>query len=246
MTGTPWYQRPLWTLDFETTGPNPLQDRIVSVALLAIEPEGTVRGDGITCVVDPGMEIPAEAAAVHGISTARAQLEGIPPREALQALAAWLACVDEAAEPLVIFNAPFDWTLIHAEAFRYGVPMPVGGPPGLALLDPLLLDRHFDKFRAGGRKLGQVAAHYGVPLADAHEAGADAIAAVGVLRVLAERYVALQVSSPADLHRAQVGWYESWKQGMNDFWRKKGKTERIAGAWPVDPSMRDRLTEATA
>jgi DNA polymerase-3 subunit epsilon len=58
-------ERPLCVFDLETTGVDPLRDRIVEVSVLNLAPDGTreVR----TRRVNPERPIPPEATAVHGI-----------------------------------------------------------------------------------------------------------------------------------------------------------------------------------
>ena len=58
--------RPICVFDVETTGINPTKDRIVEIAILKIMPDGSE----MTYVkrVNPGIPIPEQATAVHGIS----------------------------------------------------------------------------------------------------------------------------------------------------------------------------------
>lgn len=59
-------KRPLAFFDLETTGVNVAQDRIVEISVIKLNPDGTE--ETLTELVNPGMPIPAEAAAVHGIT----------------------------------------------------------------------------------------------------------------------------------------------------------------------------------
>jgi len=59
---------PVCFFDLETTGINPSQDRIVEIAVIKLLPSGeTQRRHHL---VNPGIPIPAESTAVHGISDA--------------------------------------------------------------------------------------------------------------------------------------------------------------------------------
>ena len=58
-------RRPLVIFDLETTGINVAKDRIVEICLLKVMPDG--REELRTYRVNPGVPIPAEASAVHGI-----------------------------------------------------------------------------------------------------------------------------------------------------------------------------------
>jgi DNA polymerase-3 subunit epsilon len=58
--------RPICFFDLETTGINVARDRIVEISILKIYPNGNKESK--TWLVNPEMEIPAEAIAIHGIS----------------------------------------------------------------------------------------------------------------------------------------------------------------------------------
>ena len=59
-------ERPLAVLDLETTGTDTKIDRIVEVSVLKLSPGGQL--DHRTRRVNPGVPIPPEATAVHGIT----------------------------------------------------------------------------------------------------------------------------------------------------------------------------------
>lgn len=59
-------ERPIVFFDLETTGTNITSDRIVEISMLKVWPDGTKETK--TKRVNPGMPIPAEATAVHGIT----------------------------------------------------------------------------------------------------------------------------------------------------------------------------------
>ena len=61
-------ERPLVILDLETTGTDPQKDRIVEISLLKIALDGTQ--EHWTSRVNPGIPIPKEATAVHGVTDA--------------------------------------------------------------------------------------------------------------------------------------------------------------------------------
>lgn len=62
-------KKPLAFFDLETTGVNVAEDRIVEISVIKLNPDGTE--EVLTELVNPGMPIPAEAAAVHGITDAK-------------------------------------------------------------------------------------------------------------------------------------------------------------------------------
>jgi DNA polymerase III subunit epsilon len=57
--------RPIAFIDLETTGVNIGSDRIVEISILKLMPDGTTQTD--TFRVNPGIPIPAEVSAIHGI-----------------------------------------------------------------------------------------------------------------------------------------------------------------------------------
>ena len=59
-------ERPLAVIDLETTGTDTKLDRIVEVSVLKLSPGGET--DHRTRRVNPGVPIPPEATAVHGIT----------------------------------------------------------------------------------------------------------------------------------------------------------------------------------
>lgn len=172
-TGRRWHDGRLAVLDLETTAAEPEDARIVSAAV------GLVGGgeptDLITLLANPGIPIPDEAAAIHGITTERAKRDGRPVDEVLDMV---LGMLDRRPDgsPVVAMNARYDLTVLDRECRRHGAD-PVDAHRELLVVDPMILDRRLDKFRAGSRKLNALCAHYGARLEAAHTAGADAIAA---------------------------------------------------------------------
>ena len=216
-------------LDFETTRTDTDTARVVEVALIGSNPD-IANGEYLPLfchIVNPGVEIPGEAAAIHGITTERAIDFGISPQGALAVIAsAFVSC---ASIPLVIYNVPFDFPLLLAEAKRYGVEIPAW--PNF--LDPLLLDRHFDKYRRGSRKLEDVAKHYGVKLdGTAHGSRVDAAASIGIMRKIVGRYPELFAYSIGHMQTLQAMWYANWKKGINEYWESKGDSKRVVTDWP--------------
>jgi DNA polymerase-3 subunit epsilon len=237
-----WHDRRLAAFDLETTGIDSESDRIVTAAVSLV-------GDGRPKVLhawllDPGVEIPAGASAVHGISTERARAEGSRPRDAIGEIVAVLAEQLLAGVPIVAFNARFDLTCLDRDARRHGiVPLieRVGGHDGMLVIDPFVLDKQVDRFRKGKRTLGAVCAHYSVPLEDAHAADADALAAARVAWRLGEAFPELRAAELAALHRQQIAWAAEQAASFEDYLRRNGREERIEPAWPLVPLPGDAL-----
>jgi len=230
--------------DTETTGPNPAEDRIVTAAL-------TVRGGGrpdqdYTWLINPGVDIPAEATAVHGITTEQAQTNGQAPKVALEDIAVKLAAALNYGMPVVAFNLSFDWTVLDRDLRRHGLtPMSerltVAWP---ALVDPHVIDKHVDRYRKGTgmRKLQPTADVYGVRLDDWHTAEADAVAALLIAEQQFRQFPWLSLLGGAGLYGAQQAWRAEQQAGLQEWFRTKAAPEQggapekvIDGSWPMLP-----------
>ena len=221
----------LGVFDLETTGVDVDTARIVSACVAILDPDGSVvaRWDWLA---DPGIEIPAGASAVHGITTERARALGRNAKEVVGDITQSLKVLFALGVPLVVYNAPYDLTLLDRECRRHGIdPLTTAAP----VIDPLVLDRVVDKYRKGKRTLEVTAALYKVELDDAHDAGADAIAAGRVALALGAAYPH-QLDVPlADLHHGQVAWHAEQATSFADYiHRVKGDQDFVADTeWPI-------------
>jgi DNA polymerase III subunit epsilon len=223
-----WHTGLIGSYDCETTGTDPFSARLVSAAFV------TTAGTRHEFLVDPGVEIPAEAAAVHGISTEHARAYGAKPTVALDQIAALLAAHLSAGAPLVVFNAPFDLTLLEAELERHDLKALRDRVPEVApIVDPLIIDRTMDRYRKGSRTLEAQCAHYGVSIENAHDACADAVAAMGVARAQALRYPDVAEASLADLHARQVQWKSAAEADYADYKARRGEAFTPEPGWPI-------------
>lgn len=216
MTG--WVEGTFLGFDTETTGVDPQRDRIVTAAVVVRGPGGPRQR---TWLLDPGVEIPAAASEIHGITTDHARAEGAPPRQALEELAGELAAAMAGGTPVVAYNACFDLTLLDHELTRWQLPTLADrlGHPAGPVLDPLVLDRALDRMRPGKRRLIDLCRHYGVGALDQlHAAEADVRATLDVLRCLLTAFPELAGQSLAELHELQRTWHREWAQDFNT-WR---------------------------
>ncbi|MER6789901.1 3'-5' exonuclease [Streptomyces sp. NPDC000658] len=230
-----WYQELLIGFDLETTGTDPREARIVTGAVIEVR-DGQVLGHR-EWLADPGVEIPADAVAVHGISNERAAAEGAPADRVADAIADVLTAYWRTGVPVVAYNAAFDLTLLSAELRRHGLPSlsdRLGGLDPAPVVDPYTIDRSVDRYRRGKRNLEAVCAEYGVPLESAHDACADALAAARLARAIAVRHPKVGSLGPAELHRRQIEWYAEWAADFQSFLRRKGDADAVVdGAWPM-------------
>jgi DNA polymerase-3 subunit epsilon len=226
---------PLWAeklavFDTETTGIDTTQARVVSstIALLGATGEVLERYDWL---IDPGVEIPEAAANVHGITTEVARASGVDAAVGISQIVAQLLQMLGRGVPLVAYNAPFDLSLLRNEAARHDVAWPNVVAP---VIDPLILDKQFDRFRKGKRTLEVVAAHYGVPLGLAHDAGEDAIAAGRVAQAIALKYAQSLPGEVMNLHQQQVSWAASQAANFQEYMRRVKDPQFVAaGDWPL-------------
>jgi DNA polymerase-3 subunit epsilon len=224
-----WHDE-LGVFDLETTGVNVETARVVSAHVGVIDESGRIlrKRDWL---VDPGVEIPGQATAVHGITTERARAEGLPAGVAISEIVAELQRLFTHGTPVVAYNAPYDFSVIDREARRYGVAPLVSPSP---IIDPLVIDKAVDKFRRGKRTLELTAAFYGVDLADAHDAGADALAAGRVAQAIARAYATELAVEAAELHRLQVTWSREQAEDFQAYIRRvKDPAFTASGVWPL-------------
>ncbi|MFI6038343.1 3'-5' exonuclease [Streptomyces sp. NPDC051315] len=234
-----WYEGPLAAFDTETTGVDVETDRIVSAALVVQDAPG-VRPRVSRWLVNPGVPVPAEATAVHGLTEDHLHRNGRWPAPVMYEIAELLAEQAAAGRPLVVMNAPFDLTLLDRELRRHRASSLARWlePAPLRVLDPRVLDKHLDRYRKGRRTLTDLCAHYGVPLADAHDAAADAVAALEVVRAVGRRFAArLERLSPAELHSLQTSWHAAQARGLQAWFARSGSTEVVDTSWPLRPAL---------
>lgn len=217
---------PMLGADLETTGVNPFEDRMVTYGLILDTP-------GIppiehTRTVNPGIDIPEGATAVHGVTNAMAIADGIQPKEALADILQYIQSAADALCPVVAYNATFDLTMINAECRRNGL-TPLGGAFG-PVLDPMVLDKGVDKYRKGSRKLVDVARHYGVPALDAHDALGDIRMTIGIVRAMEPLFP--PGTTLADLWHLQKEWRAEQQHSYQQYLSRQGKTEVLDPSWP--------------
>lgn len=233
------------TWDTETTGPDPTTARIVTAAV-------HVRGAGrdevtMSWVINPGVPVPDEAAAVHGYTTARVQAEGQDPAKALDEIAETLTGAIDWGMPLVAFNQSFDWSVLHYDLLRNGLPTVedrVGPDAVLPLIDPHVIDKQVQqRVRGKGmRKLAPTCERYGVVLEDWHTAEADALAALLIAEAQFERYARLAEVwdlGPAALFAAQQRWRADQQAGLAAYFMGRGEYDTAADIrreWPLIPA----------
>ena len=262
MTENKWAGFSQVGFDVESTGVNVWEDRIVTAALVRFD--GTSRPPmKATYLADPGVDIPAEATAVHGITTVHAQEHGQAPAVVIAAIVDRLAYAVSQGIPIVVVNASFDLTMLEVEARRHGVPSlieRVGGARALTpVIDPMVLEKYADPYRKvkGGCQCGCGAVdktltglclHYRIQLDDAHTADADALA--GCLlwpRILHEHRHKFPGHTLASLHTSQIEWSAEQRNSLRAYFDRAGvEHDGVPLGWPLLDPPQDYLFTGVA
>lgn len=213
--------------DTETTGVYVEKDRIVT-AFVGVMDDSGEWAQKWEWLISPGVDIPQEATDVHGITTERAQAEGMTPAAAIHDIVVTLQSALAEHRVLSIYNAPFDLTLLGHECDRYGIERLVGN--GSFVVDPLVIDKALDKYRRGSRKLVDVAPIYGVPVEEnAHDAGADCLMTGRIALKMLEQWP----EGVEQLHKRQVQWKREQAASFQEYLRRKDPNAVVSGEWPI-------------
>ena len=160
-------ERPLVVFDLEATGLNKRTDRIVSIALVRYEPSGSV--EQVNYLLNPGIPIPEDSTAIHGITDA--DVAGAPTfSEMAEALAAHFAGADLAGYNILGYDIP----LLTEEFSRANRPFSIEGRR--------VLDAQRIFFRNEPRDLSAALRYYcGESHDNSHDALGDVLATIRVL-----------------------------------------------------------------
>lgn len=174
-------------VDVETTGTDPQTCRMLSVAALALTPDGKVV-DTVSTLLNPGID--PGPTHIHGLTPAT--LAGAPQ---FHHISADLAGVLR-GRTLVAHNADFDFGFLASEARRAGVELPV---------DQLLCTIELaDQLHLGlaNLKLATLAHHYRIEQSHPHDALDDATVLARIFRKLladaSRRAVSLPIRPATD------------------------------------------------
>ncbi len=232
----PAWATTLGVFDLETTGIDTDTARIVTAHVGVIDEHGAVV-ERRTWLVDPGVPIPEQATAVHGITTERARAEGAAAAVAVAEIVRAVDLLFRRGLPVVVYNAPYDLSLLAAEARRHGLDPIADASP---VVDPLVIDKAVDRFRKGKRTLTAAAGVYGVDLVDAHDAGADAVAAGRVAQAIARRFPEVLDIDVEHLHDSQIAWARDQAASFQDYMRRTNPAFTTSGAWPIREPLTKR------
>ncbi|MFH8241126.1 TerD family protein [Streptomyces sp. NPDC018321] len=171
-----------WALvDVETSGLVPRRDRVLSLAVVTLGPDGEQTAEYST-LLDPGCD--PGPVHVHGLTAQR--LRGAP---VFEQVAERVAALLE-GRVLVAHNAQFDYDFLAHEFARAGLRLPVA-----RRLCTLALNRRVDP-PTDDLTLSTLAAHYGVLQTRAHDALDDTRVLAGVLRASLREAARLDLPLP--------------------------------------------------
>lgn len=221
---SPWAGRGLASFDLETTGIDPARDRIVSIGLI------DEQAREYSLVVNPGVPIPEKASAVHGIRDADVA-GAVRAPAGIAWVVDWLSVAIERRVPVVVYNAPYDLSLLRAEVERHGHTALAWDQ--LLVVDPMVVDWGIERGRFGPRKLTQVCEYYEIALDDAHDALADARAARLVALEMGARHEALRGLDEAALMESQRAWFADRTEDWNAYAAKNNRSLDDPEGWPL-------------
>ena len=203
--------------DLETTGIDCFTDVPVSYYL------GDKEG-----YINPGIDIPESTTEIHGITN---EMVADAPnllnsvfmiRDALDTY--W------AQNKIIVgMNVSYDITMINSCLHRYGSFLVPG-----AVIDVLAIDRFYDKYRKGSRKLVDLCAHYGIELENAHTASADAKACPLIFNKQLEKYESLKRLDLRN-NKTMRMMYQQWLTNYSVYLVKNGGEPIPVGRyeWPI-------------
>ncbi len=174
-----WHEMPIALLDVETTGRDASSDRVVELGIVI------GRGGAIVAhynwLIHPGIPIPAEVSAIHGIKD-----EDVKDSPRFADIAHEVLKVLDGCVPAA-YNAAFDRAFLHNEFSRAGHATVADGASVVPILrrdvewfDPLTWAREIQR-EERSKALGEVAQRLGIALENAHRARDDAEAALRIL-----------------------------------------------------------------
>ena len=229
----------LHVFDTESTGVNVAEDRILTCYAAEYLPDLRVIQEK-SWTINPGVDVPEGAAAVHGMSTSWIRANGRPdPQNAVGEIFNDLMDAAGRGVPIVAFNLRYDLSLLHYELLRHGwmngvMPLLDRG----VFYDALVHDKARDKYRKGGRKLQMICEHNGIEFDEqaAHEASYDVLKTAELSMVLLQKERRLSI---VDLMPLLVEWKEEQDESLERYFEKSGKRNEdgsrivIDRGWPL-------------
>ena len=224
--------------DLETTGFSGREDHIVQFSFQTWDDSRCI--SNYTDYVNPG--IPITNSEIHGVTN---EMVAFADNEVNSVL-----LIDSLLResynnhiPVVIMNAQFDVTFYRDVMSRLGLTP----ADKYCVIDPFVIDRHFDKYRPGKRTLKDIAGVYGVPIADPsrtqgksdsfHDAGYDVAISIEVAQEMIRRY-GLD-GSFLELHTLQEKWHFEQQKSLYEYFCsiENPAKDNISYGWPISEGL---------
>lgn len=222
-----------WLLGFdtETTGVAAGRDAIVSATLVLRDPQRGHEGDAeAEWVINPHRRMNPRASAVNGFTDDYLAEHGMEPTDAINQIARAIAAAQDKNIPLLAYNAPFDVHMLEGDLNRWKLPQvserqnPAEPSNGMLVVDPLVIDRAVSK-RHGKRTLTLTTEYYGVvPTGDFHNATADTVAAVDLIKPMSTLYPQVGHLTLGELMDWQRQAHDAWQASFNQWLESRGRT----------------------
>ena len=229
-------KRPIIFFDLETTGVDHAKDKIVEIALVKLLPDGN--RDTYVKRLNPGIPIPAECTAIHGITDE--DVKDAPSfKQIAHGLYEWMKHCD-----LGGYNSSkFDIPLLAEEFLRAGI--------NVDFTERHMVDVQQIFFKMESRSLSAAYTFYcNKKLENAHSAEADILATIEVLEAQLDRYETLGTEVKA-LHSFTGG--ENFvdyarrltiKDGHTVFNFGKYKGRKVEDIFNIEPQYYDWMMQA--
>lgn len=229
-------KRPIIFFDLETTGTDNVKDRIVEFAFVKLSPDG--KRDKFVKRINPGIPIPAEVTAIHGISDE--DVKNCPTfKQVAHQLYDWMKGCD-----LGGYNSSkFDLPLLAEEFLRVGI--------NVDFTERSMIDVQQIFFKMEARTLSAAYAFYcKKELSNAHSAEADIDATIEVLAAQLERYPELKSDVPSLHQFTHTEEYVDYarriamKDGHPVFNFGKHKGRKVEDIFNAEPQYYDWMMQA--
>jgi DNA polymerase-3 subunit epsilon len=229
-------KRPIVFFDLETTGTDNVKDRIVELAFVKILPDG--KRDKFVKRINPGIPIPTEVTAIHGISDE--DVKNCPTFKLIaHQLYDWMKGCD-----LGGYNSSkFDLPLLAEEFLRVGI--------NVDFTERHMIDVQQIFFKMEARTLSAAYSFYcQKELTNAHSAEADIDATIEVLEAQLNRYGTLGTEVPALHQFTHTDEYVDYarrivmKDGHPVFNFGKHKGRRVEDIFNAEPQYYDWMMQA--
>ena len=185
---------PIIVLDFETTGLNTREDRIIEIGAVKLA-QGQII-DSLSIMVDPKRPLPPEITRITGI-TDQMLIGQLTAEEALPKLIAFLD-----GHPIAAHNARFDCSILLSELKRLG--QSYNAPEIDTLTMAQMLYPEMKRYR-----LGALCKRLGVSLKNAHRAVHDATATAQCLAIMIDDLKQRGAETLSDIDRVATGYVKT-------------------------------------